>query len=204
MLAKRACLVKDHPETAEAECSPRRASGAIFRRLSCSVAGTYYVTCGDIGVRYQLDHLTPLAIGGAPTAANLWPQPMAQAGIKERCDRGVQALVCHGGFELQEARTGHETDWPAFCCSRRCCRRSSAMRTQADGLTSTKPTAASGANGGAITEAGDRAMSRTRDPMTQTARPLARLLKVGKPHLKRSRPRERLPFAGDSAVTRRF
>lgn len=97
---------------------PTRERRRLPKGLSCRVARSYNVPCDDIGVRRQLDHLVPLAIGGATIAANLWPQPMAEAEIKDRCDRGVQALVCHGGLDVQEARSGIAADWPTFCRSK--------------------------------------------------------------------------------------
>ena len=48
------------------------------------------VTTEDI----ELDHLIPLAIGGANTAANLWPQPGPDYGRKDRLEVELQRRAC--------------------------------------------------------------------------------------------------------------
>ena len=40
---------------------------------------------------------------------------MAEADIKDRCDRGVQELVCRGLLPLEDAQRGMAQDWPTFC-----------------------------------------------------------------------------------------
>lgn len=45
-------------------------------------------------VGMEMDHLVPLAIGGANTAANLWPQPAPDYEIKDRVEVELQRRVC--------------------------------------------------------------------------------------------------------------
>ena len=39
---------------------------------------------------YECDHRVPLAIGGANSADNLWPQPNPEAAVKDACEVEVQ------------------------------------------------------------------------------------------------------------------
>src|ERR1700694_3513431 len=46
---------------------------------------------------YQEDHLIPLELGGHATSPlNLWPQPWAQAPLKDRAEYGYNRAVCAG------------------------------------------------------------------------------------------------------------
>ena len=45
---------------------------------------------------YEIDHLIPLAIGGANVVANLWPEPWAEAVQKDALEVELQRRVCHG------------------------------------------------------------------------------------------------------------
>ncbi len=45
-------------------------------------------------VGMELDHLIPLALGGANTAANLWPQPAPDYEIKDKLEVELQRRVC--------------------------------------------------------------------------------------------------------------
>ena len=45
-------------------------------------------------VGMELDHLVPLALGGANTADNLWPQPAPDYAIKDRLEVEMQRRVC--------------------------------------------------------------------------------------------------------------
>ena len=49
----------------------------------------------DVGsVGMELDHLIPLALGGANTAANLWPEPAPDYEIKDHLEVELQRRVC--------------------------------------------------------------------------------------------------------------
>ena len=45
-------------------------------------------------VGMEMDHLIPLALGGANTAANLWPQPVPDYETKDRLEIELQRRVC--------------------------------------------------------------------------------------------------------------
>ena len=42
----------------------------------------------------ELDHLVPLALGGANTAANLWPEPAPDYERKDRLEVEMQRRAC--------------------------------------------------------------------------------------------------------------
>ena len=64
---------------------------------------------------YELDHLIPLELGGAPdNIANLWPQPLtgdANAHMKDAVEVFLNREVCHGALPLSEAQFQIATDW---------------------------------------------------------------------------------------------
>lgn len=61
---------------------------------------------------WELDHLIPLEVGGAPRAAdNLWLQPIGQARIDDRGVEGqTRADVCAGRLSLAEGQA-RVVDW---------------------------------------------------------------------------------------------
>ncbi|WP_174501989.1 hypothetical protein [Acidiphilium sp. C61] len=68
---------------------------------------------------YELDHLEPLELGGAPgSPKNLWPEPhVAQGGwgsrAKDRLENKLHYLVCSGRLSLAAARQMIATNWIA-------------------------------------------------------------------------------------------
>ena len=60
---------------------------------------------------YEIDHLVPLAIGGANTVANLWPEPWAEAMQKDALEVELQRRVCHGLLSQAEAQREVADDW---------------------------------------------------------------------------------------------
>ena len=62
---------------------------------------------------YEIDHLAPLAIGGANTVANLWPEPWAEAVQKDALEVELQRRVCHGLIAQAEAQREVADDWAA-------------------------------------------------------------------------------------------
>jgi hypothetical protein len=68
-------------------------------------------------VKYELDHLVPLAIGGHPRSEdNLWLQRWDgawNARVKDRLERRLQVMVCAGEINLHTARTAVQHDWHA-------------------------------------------------------------------------------------------
>jgi hypothetical protein len=61
----------------------------------------------------QYDHLVPIELGGANAVTNLWPQPAAEAKIKDRLENRLHRDVCAGRTSLHAAQTCIRTDWAA-------------------------------------------------------------------------------------------
>jgi len=63
----------------------------------------------------ELDHLTPLELGGAPAVvADLWPEPGASPNLKDTVESTARARVCSGRMTLVDAQTRIATDWAAL------------------------------------------------------------------------------------------
>jgi hypothetical protein len=61
---------------------------------------------------YQIDHLVPLELGGAPDdVRNLWPQPIAEAKVKDRIEDRLHRAVCRGREPLSAAQRAIVADW---------------------------------------------------------------------------------------------
>jgi hypothetical protein len=64
---------------------------------------------------YAIDHLIPRNIGGADTAANMWPQPKDTARwntkTKSRLNLKLHDLVCDGKLDITEAQHALIVDW---------------------------------------------------------------------------------------------
>jgi hypothetical protein len=72
----------------------------------------------DSGSPYEYDHLVSLELGGAVNdARNLWPEPdyTVKMGFylnpKDRLERVLNRMVCHGSMPLAEAQTLIASDW---------------------------------------------------------------------------------------------
>ena len=102
---------------------PRATLGVICRhdtksrrgvkpKTRAKVLADYNIPLSD-QYHYELDHLIPLAIGGANTAANLWPQPQGEADLKDALESRVQDLVCSGAVPLGQAQFEMANDWVA-------------------------------------------------------------------------------------------
>ena len=62
---------------------------------------------GDRGPpsEYELDHLVPLELGGAPRdLRNMWPEPTAAARVKDRRENALHRQVCAGLTSLAAAQ----------------------------------------------------------------------------------------------------
>jgi hypothetical protein len=64
---------------------------------------------------YELDHLIPLELGGAPSSvANLWPEPWAGpdgAHAKDAVENRLHAEVCARRQSLAEAQRRIVSEW---------------------------------------------------------------------------------------------
>lgn len=80
--------------------------------------------CAEYGVArcdgsVEGDHLISIELGGCPDClANLWPQPMAEARIKDhQLEDVLPGLVCSGKIALADAQQCIASDWVA-CAAR--------------------------------------------------------------------------------------
>lgn len=87
----------------------RRVSSALKRR----VCDAYGILSKCPGPDYEIDHFVPRELGGSDNAANLWPQPIDQAKLKDRLEDTLRAAVCAGRIPLDAARGCIATDWYA-------------------------------------------------------------------------------------------
>jgi len=66
---------------------------------------------------YELDHLIPLELGGAPDdVANLWTEPWTgtwNARQKDAVENFLHRQVCNGAQSLAQAQTAIATNWVA-------------------------------------------------------------------------------------------
>lgn len=62
--------------------------------------------------RYELDHIIPLALGGAVIdRRNLALQPIEEAHQKDAVEACLSSLVCQGKIELEDAQSAIWEDW---------------------------------------------------------------------------------------------
>lgn len=65
--------------------------------------------------QYELDHLVPLEVGGAPRSVrNLWPEPVAShpgSTEKDHLENYLHAQVCAGRMSLTDAQRAVATNW---------------------------------------------------------------------------------------------
>lgn len=73
------------------------------------VAEEYNYTGPGSGVEY--DHLISLELGGSNDVTNLWPQPIAEAHVKDRLEDYLHKQVCAGNMSLQDAQQRISSDW---------------------------------------------------------------------------------------------
>ena len=78
----------------------------------------YHIARAD-RIQYTLDHLIPIALGGADVIENIWPQPRRSlAGEwddtrKDQLERRLAVLVCSGELDVREAQKEISDDWTA-------------------------------------------------------------------------------------------
>lgn len=80
------------------------------------IAASYGVdesTFGD----YEFDHLIPLSIGGSDAPENIWPQPLADAGDKDRLEYELYVEVRDGRTSQADA-VAQILAWRPACSGR--------------------------------------------------------------------------------------
>ena len=89
-----------------------RPSRTIGKGSPAPVAGTHcsgnHIICAG---GLEIDHLVPRQLGGADTEANLWPQPLRQARLKDRAENRAHREVCDGRADLAEVQRQMARDW---------------------------------------------------------------------------------------------
>lgn len=61
---------------------------------------------------YEEDHFIPLEVGGHPTDPNnLFPQPWAQAHVKDREENALHTAMCSGQMTIVQAQQKIVGDW---------------------------------------------------------------------------------------------
>jgi hypothetical protein len=88
-----------------------------FPGLKKKACAEYSVANCDVSV--EGDHLISIELGGCQDClTNLWPQPMAEAKIKDhQVEDKLPGLVCSGKISLADAQRCLATDW--VVCSQR-------------------------------------------------------------------------------------
>jgi hypothetical protein len=85
-------------------------------RLKRQLMRKYGVGSRDVR-DFELDHLIPLELGGAPDdPANVWPQPRTgtwTAELKDDLERTLNRRACEGRVSLAQAQQAIRTDWIA-------------------------------------------------------------------------------------------
>lgn len=89
---------------------PARQVSASLKRQVCQAYG---ITSGCPGQAWEIDHFIPRELGGLDVAANLWPQPIAEAHLKDRLENLLHKAVCTGRLSLTDAQACIANDWYA-------------------------------------------------------------------------------------------
>jgi hypothetical protein len=100
------------PVSVETLCIPGYAKGA--RHVAGSVKERVYRAYKlERHKGYTIDHLIAVELGGSNDPKNLWPQPLADAELKDALENRLHALVCAGSMPLMEAKALITSDWVA-------------------------------------------------------------------------------------------
>ncbi len=94
---------------------PWRKVSESEKKTACEMYG---ITSGCPGPGYEVDHLISLELGGNDSVANLWPQPLTQARIKDhRVEDVLPKLICSGKMSMVDAQKCISSNWVA-CAAR--------------------------------------------------------------------------------------
>ncbi len=75
----------------------------VTASMKAYVYGAYHIRPENRSL-YVIDHLIPREIAGADDLRNLWPQPKAQAKVKDVQENALHKSVCSGGMSLSHAQ----------------------------------------------------------------------------------------------------
>lgn len=91
---------------------PPTAYTGPLKRRQITQYGAY---AGRSARGYEEDHLIALLIGGDPTSpANLWPEALQQAHVKDKVENAAKRAVCSGKIDLGDAQASMARDWRAL------------------------------------------------------------------------------------------
>ena len=95
-------------------CAMAHTSQAIPAYVGKVVASEYGLVFDP--VKYGMDYLVPLDLGGADVYANIWPVATRGVGFhqKEQLNARLRVLVCQGALSLNYVQTTLESDWYAL------------------------------------------------------------------------------------------
>ena len=96
------CLLPDHLATT-----------AISPTVQQQVFTAYRIKNPVVQAKYDIDYLVPIGLGGAPTAANMWPAALKGTGFfeKDQLDHVMRDMVCHRQLSLRTAQRDLEHNW---------------------------------------------------------------------------------------------
>lgn len=78
----------------------------VTNAMKRQVVASYGLTLADVRTTAccEIDHLIPRELGGADDVKNLWPEPWAEAHIKDRRENQLHNEVCAGTIALADAQ----------------------------------------------------------------------------------------------------
>jgi hypothetical protein len=92
-----------------------RPSTAYIGPLKRRQIAQYGAYAGRSARGYEEDHLIPLEIGGDPRSpANLWPEALQQAHVKDKVEDAAKRAACTGKIDLGDAQASMARDWRAL------------------------------------------------------------------------------------------
>jgi hypothetical protein len=85
------------------------------QKIKTAVCTAYGIVSGCPGPDWELDDIVPIEVGGQNVQANLWPQPIKDARVKDHKVEdllgGPRGLVCQGKIGLADAQSCILNDW---------------------------------------------------------------------------------------------
>jgi hypothetical protein len=86
----------------------------VDESMKKEVCKEYGITEGCPGPKWELDHFIDRSICGADSTWNLWPQPLAEAKIKDhKVEDVLHKQVCAGKMTLTAAQACMKSGWVA-------------------------------------------------------------------------------------------
>lgn len=83
----------------------------VTEEMKQQTCKAYGITENCDGKHYEQDHLIPRSSGGADSVLNLWPQPLAEAHLKDRAEVWAEKGTCAGRLQLSYVQKQFADDW---------------------------------------------------------------------------------------------